>query len=720
VLWAQVWGEPPKGGVTQRIAALRNEKHFRFGPESMAQSSSRLRLLVVFGLALVWMLAVVARLSYLQLFRYRDYLERADRQQQRIIEVSPMRGPIYDRNGRELAMSIPVDSCFADPEEITDPGMVARLLSRILGTTADEIQQKLAESRSFVWIARKITPEQAGRIEALNLRGIYFQKENKRFYPQHSLAAAVLGYVDVDEHGLGGVEYSLDKEIRGRPGRILVLADARRQWLDRSGVPSDAGDTVVLTIDQTIQYIAEKALADGIARTHAKGGSVVVQDPNTGQLLAVANYPSFDPNDAHSYPPDDFVDRVVSSAYEPGSIMKTILFSAAIQEDAAKPAELVDCQMGSIVIAGTTIHDHKPYGLLSVEQVLANSSDVGSIKIALRLGAPKYYQYIRKFGLGQLTGIDLPGENHGLLRPLNEWTATSIGYIAIGQEISVTPVQMVSAESAIANGGTLRRPQIVRRVLKGGEIVMQGDPDPRRAIDENTAATLRDLMQQVILVGTGKGFAQPVGYSAAGKTGTAQKIDPATGRYSRTDYNASFVGFAPVNNPTVTVLVNLDSPRGEHDGGPTAGPIFKEIIEQVLAYLNVPHDAPEMPALQKASLQKKARTPKSLDFAARSKRSAAADGAVETQTAEMGATVPVSSTVAIAEGQAVTIPRLTGQSVRAVIEACSRLGLMPVLIGDGVALDQSPDAGTKVLPGTKVIVHFGRSADASGTSPSNN
>ncbi|MGC1106348.1 MAG: penicillin-binding transpeptidase domain-containing protein [Candidatus Acidiferrales bacterium] len=686
----------------------------------MAQSSSRLRLFVVFGLALVWMLAVVGRLSYLQLFRYRDYLERANRQQERIIEVSPMRGPIYDRNGRELAMSIPVDSCFADPAEITDPDMVARLLSHVLGTPADEIQQKLAESRSFVWIARKITPEQAARIQALNLRGIYFQKENKRFYPEHALAAAVLGYVDVDEHGLGGIEYSLDKEIRGRPGRVLVLADARRQYLDRSEMPSDSGDTVVLTIDQTIQYIAEKALADGLARTHAKGGSVVVQDPNTGQLLAVANWPAFDPNNAHAYPPEDFIDRAVSSAYEPGSIFKTILLSSAFQEGVVQSSQIVDCQMGSIVVAGRLIHDWHPFGLLSVEQILVHSSDVGSIKVALRLGAPKYYQYIRSFGFGQMTGIKLPGENRGLLRPVDEWTASSIGSIAIGQEISVTPVQMISAESAIANGGTLRKPQIIRQVMRGGELVMQGNPDPRRVIDESTAATMRDIMEKVVLEGTGKGFAQPFGYTAAGKTGTAQKIDPATGRYSKTEYNASFIGYAPVNSPVVTILVNLDSPVGGHEGGPTAGPIFKQITEQVLAYLNVPHDMPEMPTLKKASLQEKSRVPAGLNFTPRPKRSVNSDALGETAGATAGATVPVSSTVAIAEGQAVTVPRLTGQSVRAVIEACSRLGLMPILVGDGVALDQSLDPGIKVLPGTKVLVHFGRSANASGASGSNN
>ena len=679
----------------------------------MVQSSSRLRLLVIFGFAVVWMAAVLVRVSYLQLFRYREYLERANNQQERIIEISPMRGVIYDRNGRELAMSIPVDSCFANPDEVSDPAMAARLLSHVLGIPAEEIEQKLAQSRSFAWIARKITPQQASRIQALNLRGIYFQKENKRFYPERTLASSVLGYVDMDEHGLAGVEYSLDKLIRGRPSRMLVFADARRRWFDHSEAAEDKGDNVVLTIDETIQYIAEKALAAGIARTHAKGGSVVVQDPNTGQLLAVANWPAFDSNDAGSYPPEIRVDRAVSDAYEPGSIFKTILFSSALQEGVVQPTEVVDCQMGSIVVAGQLIHDHARFGLLSATEILEHSSDVGSIKIALRLGAPKYYDYIRGFGFGQLTGIKLPGENRGLLRPLGDWTASSIGYIAIGQEISVTPVQMISAESAIANGGTLRRPQIVREVLHGNQIVMQGDPDPRRVIDENTSATMREMMEQVILEGTGKGYAQPLGYTAAGKTGTAQKIDPATGRYSKTNYNASFIGYAPVNNPVVTILVNLDSPVGGHEGNATAGPIFKEVAEQVLAYMNVLHDMPELPNLEKASLRRRTRQPAfdaqfDANFAKRAKR---ASQSMPLPAADM-TSVPESSTVAIAEGQAVTVPKLLGQSVRGVTEACSHLGLLPILVGDGIALDQSPDPGTKVLPGTKVMVHFGRSSDA--------
>lgn len=673
----------------------------------MVQSSSRLRLLVIFGFVLVWMAAVFVRVSYLQLFRYREYLERANRQQERLIEISPRRGTLYDRNGRELAMSIPVDSCFADPNDITDPRMVARLLSHILKLPARDIEQRLTEPRSFVWVARKITPEQTTRIKALNLRGIYFQKENKRFYPEHTLAASVLGYVDVDEHGLGGIEYSLDKEIRGRPSRMLVLADARHQWFDQSEASADKGDNVVLTLDQTIQFIAENALAKGIARTHAKGGSVVVQDPNTGQLLAIANWPTFDSNDAGSYPAIDRMDRAVSDAYEPGSIFKTILFSSALQEEIVRPSEVIDCQMGSIVVEGRLIHDWHPFGLLSVEQVLENSSDVGSIKIALRLGAATYYRYMRSFGFGQLTGIQLPGENRGLLRPVNEWTPSSIGSIAIGQEISVTPIQMISAESAIANGGILRRPQIVREVLRGNQVVMKGDPDPRRVIDEKTAATMREMMEQVVLEGTGRP-AQPVGYTAAGKTGTAQKINPATGRYSKKDYNASFIGYAPVNNPVITILVHLDSPMGGHEGGPTAGPIFRQVAEQVLAYLNVPHDMPELPTLEKASLRNKApRSTPVMNFAASFAKSAKpAAQPVPPSNPEI-ASVPEFSTVAIAEGQAVTVPQLIGQTVRGVTEACSRLGLMPILVGDGIALDQTPDAGTKVLPGTKVLVHFG-------------
>ena len=539
----------------------------------MEQRSARIRWIWLLGIAVFWMVALLARLSYLQLFRYSDYLARAKRQQERIIEVTPKRGILYDRNGHELAMSVEVDSCFADPAEIKDPEMVARLLSRVLDAPAEEIEAKLTGSKSFVWIARKLPPETVARLEGLNLRGIYFQKENQRFYPHRSLAAHAIGYVDVDEHGIGGIEYAFDKEIRGRPGQMLVLADARQRWFDRSGLGGGAGSNVVLTIDENIQYIAEKELATSIAQTHAKAGIVIVQEPTTGEILALASWPTFDPNVPASGPDDAHMDRAITAAYEPGSTFKLITLAAAIEEGIVRPSDLVDCQMGSILVAGRLIHDHKPFGLLTVAQVLEQSSDVGAIKIALRLGAQKFNQYIRAFGFGQPTGIELPGENHGLLRRLENWTPSSIGSLAMGQEISANPLQMASAVSAIADGGTLTRPHIVRGIRGQGNLQLVGALEQRRALDPRTAATMRLMMEGVVLNGTGKPAALN-GYSVAGKTGTAQKIDPATGHYSPSQYVASFIGFAPVNTPAVTILVTLDHPSASISAATWRGPSF--------------------------------------------------------------------------------------------------------------------------------------------------
>src|SRR6516162_1767532 len=433
----------------------------------MEQRNPRLRWLIVLSLAIVWIAIILARLSYLQLFSYSEYLAKAQRQQRRIFEISPMRGTIYDRKDRELAVSLPMDSVFADPAEISDVGMLARLLSRVLDIPAEKIAAKIEQAHTPVRLARKVPPEAVQRIDDMNLKGVFFQKENRRVYPQRELAASVLGYVDVDEKGNGGIEYSLDKQIRGRPGKMMVMADGRRRWYDRTESAADPGASVVLTIDQTIQYIAEKELDRAIEETHANNGTVVVQDPNTGQLLAVAVRPTFDPNNAGSFPDEVRMDRAVGAAYEPGSTFKVVTMTGAIENGAARPSDLLDCQMGSILVAGRLIHDWHPFGVLSVQEVLAHSSDVGSIKVALRLGAPKFYETMRVFGIGQLTGIELPGENRGLLRPLENWTASSIGSLAIGQEVSVTPVQIVSAISAIANGGTLYRSRIVREVRGG-------------------------------------------------------------------------------------------------------------------------------------------------------------------------------------------------------------------------------------------------------------
>ena len=684
----------------------------------MEQRKPRLRWLVVWVLAVVWMAVVLTRLSYLQLVCYGEYFTKAQHQQQRVFEISPKRGVIYDRKGRELAISLPMDSVFGDPAEINDPEMVARLLAPALELPADDLETKIREAHSPVRLAKKLSPETVARIQDMNLRGVFFQKENRRVYPQHELAAHVLGYVDIDEKGNGGIEHALDKQIRGRPGKMMVLADGRRRWYDRTESAADPGASVTLTIDQTIQYIAEKELERAIAETHANNGTVVVQDPNTGQLLAVAVRPTFDPNNAGSYSDDKRMNRAVAAAYEPGSTFKVVTMTGAIENGAARPTDLVDCQMGSILVAGRLIHDWHPFGVLSVRDVLAHSSDVGSIKVALRLGAPKFYETIRAFGIGQLTGIELPGENRGLLRPVENWTASSIGSIAIGQEVSVTPVQIVSAVSALANGGTLYRPRIVQEVHGGTTAYTRTPVEPEPVTDAKTAATVREMMETVILEGTGKP-AQLDGWTAAGKSGTAQKIDPATGRYSPNQYNSSFVGFAPVNEPAVTILVVLDSPVGAHHGGEVGGPVFKRVAEQVLAYLDVPHDVPLAPELQTAGNSGHARPsgPSGEEDRAQYEAAVGRNDAEQGGNSGDNAGANLGSktgapTIAFGDQETVIVPNLAGQTVRSVTEACSRFGLVPMLIGSGVALEQSVDAGSQVLRGTRLTVRFGRAGSS--------
>jgi cell division protein FtsI (penicillin-binding protein 3) len=680
----------------------------------MEQKNDRVRWLVISSVAVLWVLLVFGRLGYLQLFRYSKYLGKAQKQQQHVVPISAPRGAVLDRNGHELSISVPVDSCFADPSAIKEPEMVARLLGEVLGVSPEEIAGKLHAAKPDareIRIARMLSPEVAARVEALNLRSVYVRKESHRFYPQHELASHVLGYVDPDERPLGGIEYELDKQIRGRPGRMLVMEDAHQTRYDRSVLAADPGATVVLTIDQTIQYIAEDELAKGIALTHAKSGVAVVQDPTTGHILAAANWPAFDSNEAGKASADARMDRMIAAAYEPGSTFKLITIAGALEEGITKPTELVDCQMGKIVVAGRLIHDHKPFGMLTVAGILAQSSDVGAIKIGLRLGAPKFDAYIRAFGFGQLSGIELPGENRGLLRRLENWTPSSIGSLAMGQEISVNPVQLITAVSAIANGGLLYRPHIIQEIRHGKVAEPQLPETPRRVLSATTAATVREMMEGVVLEGTGKP-ARISGYSVGGKSGTAQKIDPATGRYSPNQYIASFTGFTPLNNAALTILVALDSPVGRHFGGDTAGPIFRHIAERALAHLQVPHDQPFSEKEQVAS--RKAGPPEPIS----SEEPATIDAEPETviaSAANMSQPVgPMSSgapqTMAFSDGEGIAVPPLVGRSVRAVTEICSRLGLTPVLIGNGVAVEQTPTAGGMLARGARVIVHFARAA----------
>jgi cell division protein FtsI/penicillin-binding protein 2 len=672
--------------------------------------SSRTRLLIVAGLIAIWTGAALGRLGYLQLFRYGEYYSRALHQQRSIVEVGARRAEIFDRNLNALAMSVPVDSAFAIPSEIADPDMVARLLAKVLDVSPEEIATRLAGSRSFAWIARKLPPEKVQRITAMNLRGIYFQREGGRFYPKRELAAHVLGYVDIDGKGLGGIEYSLDDNIRSKPGKILVLTDAHRRGFDSTDKVPDTGTSVVLTLDEKIQYIAEKELEQAIRDTQAKAGTVIVENPTTGELLAVANWPTFNPNATKDINPEARMDRAASALYEPGSVFKIVTLSAAIDQGITSAEELIDCQMGSIYIAGHRIRDHKPYGLLTVSQVLSNSSDVGAIKVGLRLGAPKFYDYIRSFGFGQPTGVDLPGESRGMLRRLENWTPVSVGSISMGQEIGVTPLQMITAMTAMANGGLIVRPHVVRALRHGTQVVESQQPEPRRVIRQTTAATMRRMLEGVVLNGTGK-KARLDGYTSAGKTGTAQKFDIATGHYSAHQLIASFVGFAPINTPAVTILVQLDSPLGAHEGGQVAAPTFKRVAQQVLAYLDVPQDIAVPSTVVQASRQHKDDQDLSdmPDFNPVEMESGAAV-ASETPLVSPQVGRPAGPTVELAEGEGIPVPQLQGKTVREVTEKCMKLGLSPVLVGTGVAVEQSPEPGSTIRRGSRITVRFARDA----------
>ena len=674
--------------------------------------SPRTRIIVVAALAAIWTGAVFGRLAYLQLFRYSEYYSRAQHQQRLIVDVGASRAEIFDRNMNPLAMSVPVDSAFAVPSEIADPDMVARLIGKVLDIPADEIATRIASSRSFAWIARKLPPEKADRIAAMNLRGIYFQREGGRFYPKRELAAHVLGYVDVDEKGLGGIEYSLDDSIRSKPGKMLILTDAHRRWYDSNDKAPETGTSVELTLDEKIQYIAEKELAQAIQETHARAGTVIVENPTSGELLAVANWPTFNPNAAKDSPPDTRVDRAASSLYEPGSVFKIVTLSAAIDQGITNPDEVVDCQNGAIYIAGHRIRDHKAYGNLTVSQILAYSSDVGAIKIGLRLGAPKFYDYIRAFGFGQPTGVDLPGESRGKLRRIENWTPVSVGSISMGQEVGVTPLQMITAVSAIANGGVIVRPHVVREQRHGNQVMEPQEPQPRRVIKETTAASMRRMLEGVVLGGTGK-LAQLDGFTSAGKTGTAQKYDPETGRYSTHDLIASFVGFAPINTPALTILVQLDSPAGAHEGGQVAAPVFKRVAQQVLTYLEVPRDIPISASSLRASHTKAAAPVDETltdgsDFAPVDASAAAAtdDSAPAVR---LPAPTAAPTTLEIAEGAGIPAPQLLGKTVREATQECLKIGLTPVLVGTGVATDQSPAPGAMIRRGSSITVQFSRS-----------
>src|SRR5580658_5911272 len=558
------------------------------------------RLYLLGGMLLLWCAAICGRLVYLQIFSYGRFVKQAGHQQQRAIPLAAKRGVIYDRAGHELAMSVLVDSAFAVPTEVKDLPTAVSLITRITGDDYNVVLADCRAHKTFCWVARKADDETIERINSLKLQGIHFQKEPKRFYPARDLAAQVLGSVGMEDSGQSGIEHEFDDQLSGRPGKMFISVDARRQWFADVETQPDPGDNLVLTIDKNIQYISEKELDQAIHDTQAIAGTVIVENPHTGEILALANRPTFNPNLRKQITPGALTDRAVSYAYEPGSTFKLVTISAALEERVTNPDEVFDCQMGSIVYNGMRIRDSKPHGLLPVWGVLAESSDVGSIKIALRLGDERFYKYIRAFGFGQQTGIELPGETRGLTKPVSRWSKVSIAAISMGQEIGISPIQLTSLISTFANDGVWIAPRIVEGTATPQTPVQTVAFHPvegRRVISSYTAAEMRSMMQKVVLEGTGR-KAILEGYTSAGKTGTGQKVDPATGAYSKTKYIASFAGFAPVNNPQIVVAVILDSAVGLHQGGQVSAPVFHRVAQQVLEYLHTPHDLPLAPSRQ--------------------------------------------------------------------------------------------------------------------------
>ncbi len=614
----------------------------RMARETLTAPIRRVRFVWVAIFFCLWVGLIGCRLVWVQVWEAGHYKELATRQQQRTFEVAPRRGVLYDRNLHELAMTVLVDSVYAVPSEMpADKTAEAQLLAGIVHadpldrfTSEEQIAARLNAHGNFAWVARKVDADTASRVRELNLKGVYLQKEFKRVYPDQRLAAQVLGYVSTDDAGLGGVERKFDAELHGAPGKMLTAIDAKRHRIGSEVQEPLPGQNLVLTIDSNIQHMAEQALDAQMAKVKAKHGTVVVQDPRTGQILALAVSPRFDPNDvrhtaARTDMTDPLEDLAVSDVYEPGSTFKLVAYSAAIDAAGVEPTDIVDCEGGAMTMYGRTLHDDKSDGKLgrvTVQTALEKSSDVAAAKMALKLGPDRFYKYIKAFGFGDKTGIELPSETRGLLQPTRRWGPTSILSIAIGQEVAVTPVQLVTMISTIANGGVYMKPHVVLENTKAGK----GDSGPgaaqlqpaafrpsyqlpavlpegsRRVITELTAAKMRAMMQGIVEEGTGKP-AQLNGYSSGGKTGTANKIDPKTKTYSHTQLVASFAGFAPVSAPAISIAVVIDTPTvGSLYGTAVSAPVFREVAQEVLEYLGVPHDQPVKSPAQMLAAEKSA------------------------------------------------------------------------------------------------------------------
>ncbi|HEY3043139.1 MAG TPA: penicillin-binding transpeptidase domain-containing protein [Vicinamibacterales bacterium] len=636
------------------------------------------RIVVAAGLLGLWVTGIEARLVYLQVFQSADLTARAARQQSGSRSTPAKRGDILDRRGHLLATSVDVDSIYAVPSEIhNDEETVGKLCDAFGSCSAREreaLTDRLKNQRFFAYVRRQVSPDEAGRVAALNLDGIGFIKESRRFYPNKELAAHLLGYVGVDGNGLEGLEWTYDSQIRGKPGTVLIHTDARRHAFSRFERPPTTGSTIELTIDEYLQHIAERELHAGIVEHRAEGGTAVIMNPRTGEILAMANEPTFNPNTYREAAEANRRNRAVRDLYEPGSTFKIVTASAAIEEKVMPIDAMIDTNPGFIRIGNSVVDEYEghKYGVLSFSDVIVRSSNVGAIKIGFKVGTERLSRFVSLFGFGRRVSPDFPGENAGIVWKPEQWTERALASVSMGYQIAVTPLQVAAAFSSVANGGEYIEPRVLRALYRDGRRYAITPKIVRRTISQDTAATLTTIMEGVVTEGTAKA-AQIGGYTIAGKTGTASKL--IDGRYSASDNNASFAGFLPSRNPAVTIVIVIDAPHaGGRTGGVVAAPIFKRIAEPTLRYLGVgPTIDPEPPVIVERRDTADVRTRPQKD------------------------TQPIVSFVT--DGPPGTVPNLHGMSARDAVRKLVQLGLTAHLSGDGFVMSQDPPAGAVLEPG---------------------
>jgi cell division protein FtsI (penicillin-binding protein 3) len=645
-------------------------------------------LVVCAGLFALWTVSIEARLVYLQVVEHAEMMARANRQQLRTVKLPAKRGEIVDRAGRVLAYSVDADTIVADPTEVEHPDIAATRVCAALDHCSSQqravMAERLASDSHFAYLARQVSAEEARRVKALDLPGVAFYKESRRYYPKKDLAAHVLGYVGVDNVGLAGLESTFDARIRGREGKMLLQNDARhRAMSSREERLPTAGDGLELTIDEYLQFIADRELRLGVAENRASGGTAVILQPDTGEILALANWPTFNPNAFNASETVTRRNRAVQDLYEPGSTFKIVTASAAIEEGLIRTTDQIDCSPGYITFGSRIIRDTHEYGVLPFIDVIAKSSNVGAIRVGMKVGSTRLSQYVNRFGFGQTLAGDFRGENAGMVYSAERLDASALASVSMGYQIGVTPLQMATAVAAVANGGELVEPHVVRAFIRNGHREEVPRNVVRRAIAPETAATVTEIMEAVVERGTAKSFAQIDGYTVAGKTGTASKAGP--GGYSKSDYNASFVGFVPSRRPAVVIVVVIDSPHaGSYYGAVVSAPIFKRIAEATLQHLGI---GPTLNAAPPVIVARHDTAPNEM---------------TPVPVAASSSQQVVASTP---EGQ---MPDLRGLSARDAIRAVMPLGLTPRIDGDGFVVEQSPRAGAALGRGDACVLKLGR------------